>query len=112
MSDIPLRMILWPNPVYRNQAEAEKWFFSVSLQEKKGIGVQIQRYRAEWIDGEGRIHDYLEDRLDVVLAPFEQANFPDLWVSSPLPKFIYRLILFGVDRQGKAFQVSEDLLCY
>jgi hypothetical protein len=112
MFDSPLRITLWPNPVYRNQREDQKWFFNASLQEGKGRGVQIQRYRAEWIADNGRLYDFLEDSLDIFLSPFEQVNFPDLWVSSNLLTFTYRLVLFGVDATGEAFSVCGELLCH
>ncbi|RMF92754.1 MAG: hypothetical protein D6736_02880 [Nitrospinota bacterium] len=111
MSDAPLHIILWPNPTYRNRADQGKWFFSVALRETRGSRVQVQRYRAEWITEDGQVFDRLENRLDLSLPPFEQVNFSELWVSSPLNRFRYRLTLFGTDAQGQAFVVQGELSC-
>ena len=111
MTEVPLHITLWPNPTYRNRYDQERWFFSAALRETRGGTVQVQRYRAEWVTENDHVFDCLEHRFELVIRPFEQVNFSDLWVSSPLKRFRYRLILFGTDARGQAFVTQGELVC-
>jgi hypothetical protein len=101
-----------PNPVYRNHQSDTKWYFDVVVQEINGMGVTLQHLQAQWLTEQGQVHDQLEEAINIVIQPREQALFPELWVSSALPCFRYRLVLTGRDEAGHPVQVEGELACW
>lgn len=106
-----LSLTFWPNPVYRNHPAEKRWYFSVAVCEVAGQPVQIVRYRGEWYDLRGRLLDSKEERLDIRLAPLQHMTYADLWVTSAIPHFRYRLIVMGRDAQYRAVSAESTLLC-
>ena len=100
-----------PNPVYRNHHSDTKWYFDVLLQELNGIGATLQHLQAQWMTKQGQVQDQLEQSINIVIRPHEQALFPELWVSSSLTHFTYRVLLSGVDDAGHSLRVGGDLRC-
>ena len=100
-----------PNPVYRNHRSDTKWYFDVLLQELNGSGVTLQRLQALWITEQGQVQDQLEEPVSIAIRPHEQALFPELWVSSSLRRFTYRMLLTGFDDAGHPVGVEGDLCC-
>jgi len=49
--------------------------------------------------------------VDMQLTPLQHLSFADLWVTSALPRFRYRLILLGRDEHGQEVRGEESLLC-
>ena len=106
-----LALTFWPNPVYRNHAAEKRWYFSVAVREVAAQPVHIVRYRGEWYDPEGRLLDATEDMLDIRLAPLQHMTYADLWVTSAVPRFRYRLIVSGHDAQHRAVSAESTLEC-
>ncbi len=104
-------MTFWPNPVYRNHTGEMRWYFNVALRAEGGTEVRLQRYRGEWYDAAGALQGSKEDTLDIRLQPRQPLSYPDLWVTSAVPQFRYRLIVFGRDAQGQAVQAEATLVC-
>jgi hypothetical protein len=77
----------------------------------KGVSATLQHLRARWINKQGHVQDHLEEAVNIVIRPCEQALFPELWVSSALARFIYRARLTGHDETGHAVTVEGDLTC-
>ena len=106
-----LSLAFWPNPVYRNHAAEKRWYFSVAMREIAAQPVQMVRYRGEWYDMAGRLLDSKEDTLDVRLAPLQHISYADLWITSALPHFRYRLMVIGRDAQNREVSAAGTLLC-
>jgi hypothetical protein len=107
-----LNLTFWPNPVYRNHTGEMRWYFNVAVQEIAAKRVHVQRYRGEWYDPDGRLQDTTEGDLDMLLTPLQHLSFADLWVTSAIPCFRYRLILLGRDEQGQEVRGEESLVCH
>jgi len=107
-----LSLTFWPNPVYRNHPAAEKrWYFSGAMREIAAQPVQVVRYRGEWYDMAGRLLDTKEDMLDIRLAPLQHISYADLWLTSAIPHFRYRLIIIGRDAYNREVSAEGTLLC-
>ena len=106
-----LSLTFWPNPVYRNHPAEKRWYFSVAMREIAAQPVQVVRYRGEWYDMAGRLLDTKEDTLDVRLAPLQHISYADLWITSAIPHFRYRLIVIGRDAQNREVSAAGALLC-
>ena len=106
-----LSLTFWPNPVYRNHPGEKRWYFSVAMREIAAQPVQVVRYRGEWYDMAGRLLDTKEDTLDVRLAPLQHIAYADLWITSALPHFRYRLMVIGRDAQNREVSAAGTLLC-
>jgi hypothetical protein len=57
------------------------------------------------------VQDQLEEPVTIVIHPHERALFPELWVSSSLTRFTYRILLTGFDDAGHPVRVGGDLCC-
>jgi hypothetical protein len=101
-----------PNPVYRNHHSNTKWYFDVYLQELNGVGATLQHLKTLWITEQGHVQDQMEESVNIVIGPREQALFRELWVSSALPRFTYRVCLTGFDETGHPVRVEGDLACW
>ena len=101
-----------PNPVYRNHQSDTKWYFDVYVQELNGIGATLQHLQAQWITEQGQVQDQMEEGVNIVIRPREQGVPPELWVSSALARFTYRLRLSGLDETGQPVMVEGDLACW
>jgi hypothetical protein len=101
-----------PNPVYRNHQSDTKWYFDVSLQELNGVGATLQHLQALWLTEQGQVQDQVEEPVNIVIRPRDQALFPDLWVSSALARFICRVSPTGLDAAGQPVTVEGDLACW
>jgi hypothetical protein len=106
-----LSLIFWPNPVYRNHPGERRWYFNVGVRELAAARVHLQRYCGEWYDMEGQRHASKEAPLDIHLAPRQHIAYPDLWVTSPLPCFRYRLVVVGRTESGQEVYAEAELLC-
>lgn len=106
-----LSLTFWPNPVYRNHAAEKRWYFSVAMREIAAQPVQMVRYRGEWYDMAGHLLDSKEDTLDVRLGPLQHIAYADLWITSALPHFRYRLMVIGRDAQNREVSAAGTLLC-
>ena len=106
-----LSVTFWPNPVYRNHPAEKRWYFSVAVREVAAQPVQVVRYRGEWYDMDGRLLDTKEDALDMRLAPLQHISYGDLWVTSAIPHFRYRLIILGRDAHNREVSAEGMLLC-
>jgi hypothetical protein len=106
-----LSMTFWPNPVYRNHTGEKRWHFSVAVRETGSRHVHLIRYRGEWYDPEGRLQDSKEDRLDIQLGPLQHASYSDLWVTSAIPRFRYRLIVYGQNEEAQEVSAEAVLRC-
>jgi hypothetical protein len=106
-----LTMTFWPNPVYRNHTGEMRWYFHVSVRQEGGVPIHIWRYRGEWYDAAGELRDSKEDRLDMRLGPQQHMSYPDVWVTSAVHPFRYRMILFGREESGRELQAEAVLLC-
>jgi len=60
---------------------------------------------------DGRLLDTKAERLDMRLGPLQHLSYADLWVTSALTHFRYRLILTGRDTQNHAVSAEGILLC-
>ena len=106
-----LSLTFWPNPVYRNHPAEKRWYFSVTMREIAAQPVQVVRYRSAWYDMAGRLLDTKEDTLDIPLAPLQHISYADLWLTSAIPRFRYRLIVIGRDAQSREVSTEGTLLC-
>ena len=106
-----LSLTFWPNPVYRNHPGELRWYFNVAIRETGAEHVQLRRYRGEWYDMDGRLQDSKEDRLDMHLGPLQHTAYPDLWVMSAIPRFRYRLIVYGQNEAAQEVSAEAVLLC-
>jgi hypothetical protein len=104
-------MTFWPNPVYRNHTGEMRWYFNVAVHEVNAQPVQLCQYRGEWYNPEGQLLDSKEERLDIRLGPLQHVSYPDLWVTSAIPKFRYRLMVSGRNAQGQEVHAEAVLLC-
>jgi hypothetical protein len=101
-----------PNPVYRNHPSDTKWYFDAVVQELNGVGVTLQHLQAQWLTEQGQVQDQMEEAINIVIRPCEHALFPELWVSSALTRFTYRLVLTGLDEAGHPVKVEGELACW
>ena len=106
-----LSLTFWPNPVYRNHPAEKRWYFSVAMRETAAQPVQVVRYRGEWYDMAGHLLDTKEETLAIHLAPLQHISYADLWLTSAIPHFRYRLIVIGRDAQHREVSAEETLLC-
>lgn len=106
-----LSLTFWPNPVSRTHAGEMRWYFSVGVHETDARHVHLRRYRGEWYDLEGRLQDSQEDRLDLPLGPLQHTSYADLWVTSAIPRFRYRLIVYGQNEAAQEVSAEAILLC-
>ena len=106
-----LSLTFWPNPVYRNHPAEKRWYFSVAVREVAAQPVQVMQYRGEWYDMDGRLLDTKEETLDMHLAPLQHISYADLWVTSAITHFRYRLILLGRDAHNREVSADGILLC-
>ena len=106
-----LSLTFWPNPVYRNHPAEKRWYVSVAVREVAAQPVQVMRYRGEWYDMDGRLLDTKEETLDMRLAPFQHISYADLWVTSAITHFRYRLILLGRDPHHREVSAEGVLVC-
>jgi hypothetical protein len=106
-----LSLTFWPNPVYRNHTGEMRWYFNVGVHELGAKCVHLQRYLGEWYDMDGHLQARKEDGLKVQLAPLQHISYPDLWVTSALPRFRYRLAIIGRTEDGQEVSGEAELLC-
>ena len=106
-----LSLTFWPNPVYRNHPAEKRWYFSVAVREVAAQPVQVMQYRGEWYDMDGRLLDTKEETFDMHLAPLQHISYADLWVTSAITHFRYRLILLGRDAHNREVSAEGVLLC-
>jgi hypothetical protein len=106
-----LSLTFWPNPVYRNHSGEMRWYFHVAVGEAAAKQVHLVRYRGEWYDMTGRLQDSKEEPLDIHLDPLQHVSYPDLWVTSAIPRFRYRLIVLGRTDDGQEVSAEAELLC-
>jgi len=106
-----LTMTFWPNPVYRNHTNEMRWYFHVSVRQEGAKRVRIWCYQGEWYDLEKRLQDVKEEPLDVELGPYRHVSYPDLWVTSAIHPFRYRIVLFGREEDGQEVQTAAVLTC-
>ncbi len=106
-----LTMTFWPNPVYRNHTGEMRWYFHVSVRQEGRAPVQIWRYRGEWYDADGQLRDTKEEQLDMQLGGQQHFSYPDLWVTSAIHPFRYRMILYGREEGGQDVEAEAVLLC-
>jgi hypothetical protein len=104
-------MLFWPNPVYRNHPGEMRWYFHVAVQELRAQHVHLWRYRGEWYNLVGQLLESKEERLDLRLAPLQHLSYPDLWVTSAIPQFRYRLLVLGRAENGQEVSAVAELLC-
>ena len=107
-----LTMTFWPNPVYRNHPGELRWYFHVTVRQENSKRVHLWGYRGEWYDTDNNLQDTKEDRLDVRLEPQQHISYPDLWVTSALYPFRYRLLVFGREEDGLEVQGEAVLHCH
>src|SRR5215510_1558715 len=101
-----LSLTFWPNPVYRNHPAEKRWYFSVAIREVAAQSVHVMQYRGEWYDLDGQLLDTKEERLGMRLGPLQHLSYADLWVTSAITQFRYRLMLIGCDAQQR--EVSTE----
>ena len=106
-----LSLTFWPNPVYSNHPAEKRWYFSVALREVAAQPVQIRSYRGEWYDMQGQLLDTKEDRLEAHLGPLQHITYADLWVTSAMTQFRYRLLVLGRDAQHRDVSAEGVLVC-
>ena len=106
-----LSLTFWPNPVYRNHPAEKRWYFSVAVREVAAQPVQVTRYQGEWYDLDGRLLDTKEETLDMRLAPLQHISYADLWVTSAITHFRYRLVLLGRDTHNREVSAAGVLMC-
>ena len=104
-------MTFWPNPVYRNHPGETRWYFHVALGELAAKRVHLLRYRGEWYDMAGRLQERKEEPLDIQLNPLQHVSYPDLWVTSMLPSFRYRMVVVGRTDDGQEVSAEAELVC-
>ena len=106
-----LSMTFWPNPVYRNHTAEMRWYFHVTVRQDAAKRIHVWRYRGEWYDMAGQLQDTKEDNLDMRLGPNAHLSYPDLWVTSAICPFRYRIIIFGREEDGSEVQAEGTLVC-
>ena len=106
-----LSLTFWPNPVYRNHPAEKRWYFSVVVREMAAQPVHVMQYRGEWYDMDGQPLDTKEEHLDMRLGPLQHLSYADLWVTSAITHFRYRLILTGRDTRNREVSAEGILLC-
>ena len=106
-----IAMTFWPNPVYRNHTGEMRWYFHVTVCQEGTKRVHLSRYRGEWYDRDHQLQDTKEDTMDVSLGPQHHISYPDLWVTSALHPFRYRLLVFGREEDGQEVQGEGLLYC-
>ena len=106
-----LTLTFWPNPVYRNHTGEMRWYFNVAVQDITGRRVHVRRYRGEWYDPDGRLQESTEGEVDMQFTPLQHMAFADLWVTSAIAHFRYRLIVLGYDEQGQEVHGEGSLVC-
>jgi hypothetical protein len=106
-----LSLTFWPNPVYRNHTGEMRWYFNAGLRALGAQRVHIQQYRGEWYDMAGALQAHKEERLDMQLAPQQHITYPDLWVTSAVARFRYRLVVMGQTADGQEVRAEAELLC-
>ena len=106
-----LSLTFWPNPVCRNHTGEMRWYFNVALRAQGAGRVRLYRYRGEWYDRAGQFQDSKEGALDIELVADKPLSYADLWVSSAIPQFTYRLSVFGRDDNGREVQAESTLQC-
>jgi hypothetical protein len=106
-----LSLTFWPNPVYRNHPAEKRWYFSAAIREMAAQPVHLMQYRGEWYAMDGRLLDTKEERLDMRLEPLQHLSYADLWVTSAITPFRYRLILIGRDTHRREVSAEGVLLC-
>jgi len=106
-----LSLTFWPNPVYRNHPAEKRWYFSVAIREMAAQPVHVRQYRGEWYDMAGRLLDTIEGTLDIRLAPLQHISYADLWITSAIAHFRYRLIVIGRDAHNREVSAAGTLLC-
>lgn len=106
-----LSMTFWPNPVLRNHTGEMRWYFNVGLRVEGGTPVHLYRYRGAWLNMAGRLQEVKEEPLAIDLQPRQPVSYPDLWVTSALAEFRYRLTVFGRDRRQREVRAEAVLLC-
>lgn len=106
-----LTMTFWPNPVRRNHTGEMRWYFNVALRAEGARRVRLYQYRGEWYDADGRLKDVKEASLDIELVAQQPLSYPDLWVSSAIPQFSYRMVVFGRDDKDQDVRAEAVLRC-
>ncbi len=106
-----LSMTFWPNPVVRNHTGEMRWYFNIGLRVDSSSTVNLYRYHGAWYDMMGHIQDTKAAPLDIKLEPRRPVSYPDLWVTSGLSEFRYRLTVFGRDANGRELQTEAVLVC-
>lgn len=106
-----LSLTFWPNPVYRNHTAEKRWYFSVALREVAAQPTQVLGYRGEWYDMQDHLLDVKEAPLAIRLGPLQHISYADLWVTSAIPHFRYRLLVSGRDDQHRAVSAEGVLVC-
>jgi hypothetical protein len=104
-------LTFWPNPVYRNHTGEMRWYFNVGVRELGAKRLHLQQYLGEWYDLEGHLQASKKEALDIHLAPLQHLSYPDLWVTSALPRFRYRLVVRGRTEDGQEVHAAAELLC-
>jgi hypothetical protein len=106
-----LSVTFWPNPVQRTHTGEMRWYFNVGLRAEGTVPVRLARYRGEWYDMQGQLRDSKEEPLDIRLVPGRPVSYPDLWVTSAISRFRYRLIVHGRDETGRDVRAEAFLEC-
>ncbi|MGQ4808225.1 hypothetical protein NKDENANG_01601 [Candidatus Entotheonellaceae bacterium PAL068K] len=106
-----MSMTFWPNPVCRNHTGEMRWYFNVALRAADTTSVHLYRYRGEWYDLTGQLQDTKEAALDLHLAVQQSLSYPDLWVTSAISSFRYRLIVYGRDANSQEVRAEAMLEC-
>ena len=106
-----LSITFWPNPVCRNHTGEMRWYFNIALRAQGARCVRLYRYRGEWYDTQGHLKEAKEEALDIELIAQQPISYPDLWVSSAIPHFRYRMIVFGRDENGQEVNAEAVLDC-
>jgi hypothetical protein len=60
---------------------------------------------------DGQLLEMKEERLDIRLGPLQHLSYADLWVTSAITHFRYRLLLTGRDTHNRAVSAEGVLLC-
>ncbi len=106
-----MSMTFWPNPVYRNHTGEMRWYFNVALRAEGTVSVHLHGYRGEWYNTTGQLCDTKEAVLSLHLAPQQPLSYPDLWVTSAISRFRYRLIVYGREANGREVRAEAMLEC-
>ena len=73
--------------------------------------MHLYRYRGEWYDMSGQLRDTKEAALDMHLVAQQPVSYPDLWVTSAISRFRYRLLVYGRDANGQEVRAEGMLEC-